>query len=181
MNENNNSNNLSDVKTLKEVSSKSLNNNEHSNNENIKPLINRRALDEITYPKSSLSLLIINYYSFLYSVFYLVANSLLFVYKGFVLPYPPQSLGPEIAGFYFFITIQLFRHSLNNTGNKTETISTLCLSLALCIPVIMGFVYLLRLQTYSLVFDLVMNIIGIIFVGMEIINIIVAILKFISK
>ena len=141
-------------------------------------LIKKRVLEQISYPKSSIPLLVINYYSFLYAVFYLFANSLLFVYKGFVFPYPPHSLGPEIAGFFFFITIQFFRNNLNNSGNKSETRSSLILSVCFSIPVIMGFVYLLRLQTYVLVFDLVMNIIGIVFIGLEIINIIIAIFKF---
>ena len=34
---------------------------------------------------------------------------LLFVFKGYVLPYPPGSLGPEIVAMLFFIFIQWIR------------------------------------------------------------------------
>lgn len=47
-------------------------------------------------------------------------------------------------------------------------------SMLLSIPVLVGYGYFLRLQTYSLIFDLILNIIGIIFVGLELIFMIIA-------
>jgi len=46
--------------------------------------------------------------------------------------------------------------------------------LILSIPVLVGYGYFLRLQTYSLIFDLILNVIGIVFIGLEVIFIIYA-------
>jgi len=42
-------------------------------------------------------------------------------------------------------------------------------AIVLSIPVLVGYGYFLRIQTYSLIFDLILNIIGIVFVSLEII------------
>jgi transmembrane protein 216 len=54
-------------------------------------------------------------------------------------------------------------------GNKTETSLYLLYSILLAIPVGVGYMYYLILQTYVLVFDLILNAIGCLFVVLEII------------
>jgi hypothetical protein len=46
--------------------------------------------------------------------------------------------------------------------------------LILSIPICVGYVYFLQLQTYSLIFDLILNIIGLIFIALEVIFMIYA-------
>ena len=137
-----------------------------------------RLYEPIVKPNTLLPLSIITYYNFLYSLFYLISVAILFIYKGFVLPYPPQSIGPEIAGFIFFMIIQFFRIRLVNQGNKSEVKSSLLLSILLSIPVIMGVVYLLKYQAYVLVFDLGLNIFFLIYTGAEVIFSIVGLFWF---
>lgn len=133
--------------------------------------------EQIIRPKAFLPLSILTYYNFLYSIFYLIAVSLLFIYKGFVLPYPPRSIGPEAVGFLFFMIIQYIRISILNRGHKTETKFFLFLSLFLSIPVLMGIVFLIRFQTYVFVFDLGLNIFMFIFTCCEMLLTIVTLIK----
>jgi transmembrane protein 216 len=111
---------------------------------------------------------------------------LLFVFKGYILPYPPGSLGPEIVATFFFVMIQyvrlfmskiFFLIGLASVGNKTETTLHLFYSIILAIPVIVGYIYFLRFQTYVLVFDMCFNIIGLIFIAAELLFCLFAILN----
>lgn len=63
---------------------------------------------------------------------------------------------------------------LGSIGNKTELTIYLVYSLILSIPIVVGYVYFLQLQTYSLIFDLILNIIGLIFIALEVIFMIYA-------
>ena len=50
-------------------------------------------------------------------------------------------------------------------------------SLILSIPILVGYGYFLRLQTYALIFDLILNIIGIVFIIVEMIFTIYALIN----
>jgi len=50
-------------------------------------------------------------------------------------------------------------------------------SLFLTFPVLVGYAYFLQLQTYSLIFDFILNIIGIVFTLLEMITTIYAIVN----
>ena len=134
--------------------------------------------EQIVESNTSLSLQIFIYYDALYSLFYFICQLLLFIYKGFVFPYPPQSIGPEFIGFVFSIIIQVYRLILCAEGNKTEDSSKLVFSSILAAPVLLGYVFLLRLQTYVLVFDFGLNIFSIGFIIMEVMFSLLAITKF---
>ena len=45
----------------------------------------------------------------MFIIFYFVFTILLFIYKSYVLPYPPHSLSPEVAGCCFLLVVQLIR------------------------------------------------------------------------
>ena len=115
---------------------------------------------------------------------------MLYIFKGYILPYPPGSLGPEVSGMIWFILVQFIRVEIGNwyflliylniviasVGNKQETTAFLFYSLFLAFPVIVGYTYFLQLQTYSLIFDFILNAIGIIFTLLEMVTTIYAVL-----
>jgi hypothetical protein len=57
---------------------------------------------------------------------------------------------------------------LASIGNKTETSAYLFIGLILAIPCIVGFIYYLLLQTYVITYDIVLNLIAIIFLVIEV-------------
>ena len=128
-----------------------------------------QSYEPIVKSKAFLPLNVIIYFDSLYSFFYLICVSLLFLYKGLVLPYPPNSIGPEVVAFYFFMIIQFIRLKIISIGSKIKSSKYITYSLLLAIPVIMGYTYLLYFQTYSLVFDLGLNIFSLIYIFLEII------------
>lgn len=64
---------------------------------------------------------------------------------------------------------------LASVGNKTETTFYLFYSILLGIPVIVGFTYYFRFQTYVIIFDMCFNIIGLVFTALEMILALIAI------
>ena len=58
--------------------------------------------------------------------------------------------------------------NIGSIGNKTETSLYLFHSLLLIIPVAFGYFYLIVLQTYVLIFDVVLNAIGLVFLAIEV-------------
>ena len=50
-------------------------------------------------------------------------------------------------------------------------------ALILSIPILVGYFYFLLLQTYSLIFDLILNVIGIIFIAFEMIFVMYALIN----
>lgn len=125
--------------------------------------------EEVRPIKNSNPLLHVIYFDFLYSLFYLFIESLLFLYKGYILPYPPLSIGPEIAAFFFFMCIQFFRLKILNNAAKINDKFSIILSLALTIPVFVGYVYLFIFQTYSLIFDMALGIFAFIYSGLVVV------------
>lgn len=162
-NQENNDNN--DKSISSDASSISINNKIIKKKRNTSIIINNENI--IIKTKTILLLSIISYYNLIYSIFYLFSESLLFLYKGFVFPYPPQTIGPEVVGMFFFMIIQLIRIYFVSKGNHTQNRMMIFLSIFLIIPVIMGIVYLLRFQTYVLIFDLGLNVFILIFSGVE--------------
>ncbi len=128
-----------------------------------------RNFEEVRQIKNSNPLLHVIYFEILYSIFYLFIESLLFLYKGYLLPYPPSSIGPEIAAFFFFMCIQFFRLKVINNGAKINDKFSIILSLALTIPVFVGYVYLFTYQTYSLIFDMALGIFAFIYSGLVVV------------
>jgi len=129
-------------------------------------------------PISSLPLQIMIYFDTLYSWVYLVLSLGLFFYKGYTLTYPPNALGPEVVGLIFFIILQLFRLFIGSVGNRTETAASTLWFLLLTLPSIFASVFFIRLQTYVLVADVIINIILLFFMGLEFILSIITFLKF---
>ncbi len=168
----NNKSSINDVSD--DVSAVASNNYIENKNVNTKP----RVFEEITRPKALWQLQVMIYYDTLYSFFFFFWVIILFIYKGLVLPYPPGTIGPEVVAFFFYMIIQLIRIQYVSKGNKTQSKKDIIVSAILSIPVFMGYVYLIRYQTYSLVFDLGLNIFSIGFLAIEVLLSLLAITKF---
>mmetsp|Transcript_13727 Transcript_13727/g.25894 ORF Transcript_13727/g.25894 Transcript_13727/m.25894 type:complete len:110 (+) Transcript_13727:2140-2469(+) len=106
-----------------------------------------------TTPVSVLPLQILIYFDNLYSCIYFLIELALFIYKGYTLTYPPNSIGPEIVCMFFFIALQYLRLFIGKAysgsiGNKTETVTGMAWFLGLSLPTVLACIYYLQLQTY---------------------------------
>ena len=83
---------------------------------------------------------------------------------------PIDLLYPATVAMVFILCIiEQARLFLGSSGNKTETVGPLAWCLALSLPALVGYVYFMRLQIFVTRLDLVINAIGVGFVGLEII------------
>lgn len=139
-------------------------------------------------PVSVLPLQILIYFDNLYSCIYFLIELSLFIYKGYTLTYPPNSVGPEIVCMFFFIALQYLRLFIGNlypgsVGNKTEAVPGMGWFLGLSVPTVLACIYYLQLQTYvyaigRLMADLIVNVLLLVFMILEILLAVIAIIKF---
>lgn len=59
--------------------------------------------------------------------------------------YPTQTQQSEMAMYVFFVLVQFYRHYQGDRANKKESYSLLVYYFLLSFPIILGFVYFLRL------------------------------------
>ena len=121
---------------------------------------------------SSLPLEMLFFFNRWYDPVYRIIMLAVFIWKGTWLPYPSDMrslLGLEIAMVFILCIIEQARLFLGSSGNKTETVGPLAWCLALSLPALVGYVYFMRLQIFVTRLDLVINAIGVGFVGLEII------------
>ena len=104
------------------------------------------------------------------------------------MPFSPRVIGAEIVGVFFYFIIQYTRLKIGyrfinkgSNGNKTETAVYLFYYIILGIPIIVSYVFYISIQTYVLVFDVVINATGIIFIIVESLLSIFAIMKIKSQ
>lgn len=116
------------------------------------------------------------YFDRIYSILFFFFELILYIYKGTELPYPSMNLSSELVGVFFFIIIQMIRLHLASIGNKTEISMYLMYSIFLSIPVIIEYVFYLRFQVYCLAFDVSLGCIGLVFLGVEVIVSIIALI-----
>jgi len=128
--------------------------------------------------KSSLPLEIAVYYNKFYAPALIIVCFLTFIYKGILLPYPPNALGLEVAFVFLYGFIEWARLHLASRGNRVELISPTFLSLCLAAPTIVFHSYMISLQVYVLRLDLIIHAIALIFVGVQVFFEILAILSF---
>lgn len=109
-----------------------------------------------------------------------VAELLLYVYKGTILPYPDisRTLTIEIIIIFLLAFIEGVRIFLGYKGNLTERTMALVFSLVLGIPVLFIELFILLWQTYVLRLEVILVGIGLVFLGLEFILSIAAILTF---
>ncbi len=83
-----------------------------------------------------------------------------------------------MAMFIFFVLVYWYRHFRGDRANKSESYSLLVYYFLLSFPVILGFVYFLRLQTYVIMIEVALNSMGIFFVAMQMLFSVPAIFRY---
>ena len=116
---------------------------------------------------SSLPLEVLTYFNWWYVFFYSTISLVLFCYKSFRFYYTANTLSWEIFMLFLVSSLEILRLYFSSKGNKTEQLSSLILSLALSIPILLAYSYFIALQTFVLKIDLILNSICFIFIGFE--------------
>ena len=93
-------------------------------------------------------------------------NFALYIYKGFHFHFPYAAFEWELAMLVLMAFIENSRLMLASRGNKTEQIPPLIWSIALSIPMIVGFSFFLTIQTYVMRIDIILNTIALVFVSL---------------
>ncbi|KAJ8282125.1 hypothetical protein COCON_G00046440 [Conger conger] len=96
-----------------------------------------------------------------------VAEILMFVYKGILLPYPRANLILDIVLLFLYLGLEVLRLFYGWKGNLCERSLALMLSLAVLVPCSVLCVYYLLLQTFVLRLELVLNAIQLCFYSLE--------------
>ncbi|XP_061422649.1 transmembrane protein 216-like isoform X3 [Lethenteron reissneri] len=92
-----------------------------------------------------------------YLGFFFIAEALIFIYKGQVLPYPSSNLALDIILLFVLTLIEIFRIFFCSKGNLTERNVPLSVGVGLTVPAVVLSVYLLLLQTYVLRVEVIIN------------------------
>ncbi|CAM9149169.1 unnamed protein product [Discosporangium mesarthrocarpum] len=116
---------------------------------------------------SSLPLQILLYFNGWFSCFFFALAVCTYVYKDWRYYYPSGALELEISTIVVFAVVEAVRIFLASKGNKTEQINPLLMSLGLAVPVVLVYIYNLALQTYVLRLDVIVAVVGLIFVSFE--------------
>mmetsp|Transcript_18867 Transcript_18867/g.32473 ORF Transcript_18867/g.32473 Transcript_18867/m.32473 type:complete len:144 (+) Transcript_18867:41-472(+) len=127
---------------------------------------------------SSLPFQVLVYFNSWYCGIYFWLNIAIFIYKGLNLPYPPNTFGWEVVFIVVYVPVELCRLFLGSKGNKTEHAGPMYWFLLLSAPVAFGNIYYMILQIYVLRIDQVLNVINLVFIGLEVIFAIFAIITF---
>ena len=116
---------------------------------------------------SSLSLQIAIFFNGWFSLLFVLLSLALYVYKDVQYFYPKSGAAIEVSCVFLYALCETMRLFLASKGNKTEQINPLIASIVLAVPVIVAHVYFISLQTYVLRVDIIINAIGLVFVGIE--------------
>ena len=153
--------------------------------------------------RSSLPLQVLLYLNQWYLLFWIIVEALCFVFKGQTLPFASSVLGGEIALFIILFFVDLFRIYFGTKGNLTERNVGILISIIISIPcigglciqivkvkmnyhiikvsfffVFKGFLYFLLWQHYVLRIELIINAIQLVFLALEVVLKIIALIVF---
>ncbi|CAM9530293.1 unnamed protein product [Ectocarpus sp. 6 AP-2014] len=116
---------------------------------------------------SSLPLEVLLYFNQWFSSCFFALTVSTYAYKGWRYYYPSWALELEVSLTILYGVVEMMRLFLASKGNKAEQINPLAMSLGLAVPVILLYAFSLALQTYVLRLDVIMAVIGLVFVGLE--------------
>lgn len=104
-----------------------------------------------------------------FQIFWAVVSFVFLYYKKYQLIYPDGYFELEQLGVIMLCGLSYFRLYCGSKGNKTETSSTTFLFVLLIFPCFIGNIYYIVLQTYALVFDLIMGLVLLICMALELV------------
>jgi len=112
-----------------------------------------------------------------YTALFVLVTIGVFVWKGYYLPYPSTSnFGVEVSMVCLLPVVEACRLFIGTKGNKTQTIGPLLTFCVLSLPVLILYVYYVELQTYVLKIDHFLSIVGVVFIGLQLLLAVVSIL-----
>ncbi|KAJ1451367.1 hypothetical protein M885DRAFT_15956 [Pelagophyceae sp. CCMP2097] len=114
---------------------------------------------------SSLPLQILLYFDAWFAGGFFVYNCFLFIYKASFFYYPPHTVWLEVVVNILLGLLQTARIFMSSKSNKTEMLRPMIWSLALTPAAVTAFTYFVYLQLYVLRVDVIVNSIGLIFLG----------------
>ncbi|XP_033486781.1 transmembrane protein 216 isoform X1 [Epinephelus lanceolatus] len=104
--------------------------------------------------------------SWYFAAFYL-AEILMFIYKGILLPYPSDNLVLDVVLLALFLALETLRIFYGWKGNLCERSLALCASLVILFPCAALAVYYLLLQTFVLRLEFILSAVLLCFYGLE--------------
>ncbi|XP_040903581.1 transmembrane protein 216 [Toxotes jaculatrix] len=104
--------------------------------------------------------------SWYFAAFYL-AEILMFIYKGILLPYPSDNLVLDVMLLVIFLGLETLRIFYGVKGNLCERSLALCVSLFILVPCAALAVYYLLLQTFVLRLEFILSTVLLCFYGLE--------------
>mmetsp|Transcript_23105 Transcript_23105/g.54039 ORF Transcript_23105/g.54039 Transcript_23105/m.54039 type:complete len:144 (-) Transcript_23105:119-550(-) len=128
--------------------------------------------------RSYLSLQVLIFFNGWFDLLFVVVEYLVFLWKGLSLPYPPHTLGLECGLVALWAILEWARGFLGSMGNKTEQVVPTAWFLLLTLLGVLGNLYLVHYQIYVTRLEFVINIISFVFLGLEFILGILAIVGF---
>ncbi|KAG7471769.1 transmembrane protein 216-like [Solea senegalensis] len=104
--------------------------------------------------------------SWYFAAFY-VAEILMFIYKGIMLPYPSQNLVLDVVLLVLFVALETLRIFYGWKGNLCERSLASCASVFVLLPCAALAVYFLLLQTFVLRLEFILSAVLLCFYGLE--------------
>ncbi|XP_038132062.1 transmembrane protein 216 [Cyprinodon tularosa] len=116
---------------------------------------------------SSTPLQVLLYLNTWYFAAFYLAEILMFIYKGILLPYPRDNLILDVVLLILFLALETFRIFYGWKGNLCERSLASLVSLFILIPCTALAVYYLLLQTFVLRLEFILSAVLLCFYGLE--------------
>ena len=110
------------------------------------------------------------------AVFWILVESISFVYKNETIIYPSQGqIAGEIILMISVFLFDLLRITLGSISNRTESVLLAVLTIVLTVAIFFGYLYFVVWQLFVIRAELIMSIIALVFTGAGIIFLIICI------
>ncbi|XP_049608162.1 transmembrane protein 216 [Syngnathus scovelli] len=116
---------------------------------------------------SSTALQVLLYLNCWYFAAFFLADVLMFIYKGLLLPYPTSNLILDVVLLVLFLGLEILRIFYGWKGNLCEHAVTTAVSLFLLLPCITLSIYFLLLQTFVLRLEFLLGLVLLCFYGLQ--------------
>ncbi|KAK3535834.1 hypothetical protein QTP70_021147 [Hemibagrus guttatus] len=127
---------------------------------------------------SSMPLQVLLYLNSWYFAAFFIAEILMFIYKGILLPYPQANLILDIVLLFLYIGLEALRLFYGWKGNLCEHSLMLIVSVGILVPCTVLSVYYLLLQTFILRLEFILNVIVLCFYALELVLALITIAAF---
>ncbi|MCI4380123.1 hypothetical protein PGIGA_G00236270 [Pangasianodon gigas] len=127
---------------------------------------------------SSMPLQVLFYLNCWYYAAFFIAESLMFIYKGILLPYPQDNLILDIVLLLLYLGLEALRLFYGWKGNLCERSLMLIVSVGVLVPCTVLSIYYLLLQTFILRLEFILNAILLCFYALELVLALITIAAF---